>query len=45
MLKKEKYRSFLGRENAVRGSLFLLSALLGVALFTESTSPLFSGWG
>ena len=37
MLKKEKYRSFLCRENAVRGSLFLLSALLGVALFTEST--------
>ena len=45
MLKKEKCRSFLGRENAVRGGFFLLSALLGVALFTESTSPLFSGWG
>lgn len=45
MLKKEKCCRCLGRENAVRGLLFLLSALAGVALFTESTSPLFSGWG
>ena len=45
MLKKEKCCRSLGRENAVRGLLFLLSALAGVALFTESTSPLFSGWG
>lgn len=43
MLKEEK--RCLGREKLVRGLLFLLSALAGVALFTESTSPLFSGWG
>lgn len=45
MLKKERSCRCLGRENLVRALLFLLSALAGVALFTESTSPLFAGWG
>ena len=45
MLKKERICCRSSGEKAARGLLFLLSALMGVALFTESTSPLFSGWG
>lgn len=45
MLKKGKICRCSGGEKAFKGLLFLLSALVGVALFTESTSPLFSGWG
>ena len=45
MLKKERICCRFSGEKAARGLLFLLSALMGVALFTESTSPLFSGWG
>ena len=37
MLKKKKICCRSGGEKAARGLLFLLSALVGVALFTEST--------
>ena len=45
MLREERTCRCPGGEKGIRGLLFLMSALAGVALFTESTSPLFSGWG
>ena len=45
MLKKGNHCRCSSGEKVFKGLLFLLSALAGVALFTESTSPLFSGWG